>query len=212
MISTLVSLSKSNINETIPGMQMANYCLPAEKDGSVLHIPDSYYYKPDIDGHQDRVFVPSAQIAKSLVQMHLTSQLEYKEGQHPAVFCIPELELSLADVKKNYSKEVLAALTAQRKWYVALVKVADDDWQRVKRHNMISDIQRIAARSLNLKREWLLAVENEENLGCPFCGTNLLNPEAPICPTCGKVHNPERLKALEQRLGVTTVKEPEKKQ
>lgn len=214
MTSTLVSFSKTGIREVLPGMQIANYSLDAGgKEGIVLHVQDSHYYKPDLDGKQDRVFVPSAQIAESLVRMHITSQLEYKElEQHPAVFAIPDRELTVEQVKKEFAQKILEALKCQRKWYIALVRIADDDWARLKRHSMISEVQRIAARELGLKREWLVVTDEETKLGCPFCGTNLLDPEAPICPTCGKVHNPQRLKDIELKLGVTAVKEPPTKQ
>jgi len=213
MSSSLVSFSKRDIHETLPGLQFADYHIYANPKGAILHVEDSSYYKPDLDGHQDSVFVPSQQIVESIVHMHKTSQLAYKEGQHPALFCVPNKRVTMEQVEKEYKELLNNALSAQRRWFIALVKIADDDWQRAHVHQGISDIQRIAARELGLKRDWLMTVETETDIaGCPFCGTNLLNPEAPICPTCGKIHNPVAYKALEAKLGVSTVTEVKKVQ
>lgn len=201
MISSVVSFSKVDIYEQMPGMMIADYHISPE---SVLHVEDSFYYKPDLEGNQDRIPVTSEQLALSLVNMHLTSQLEYRPGQHPAVFAVPNMEVkNIDDAKKRYQIETLTALNAQRKWFGALIKLADDDWQQLHRHNMISEIQRIAARSLGLKREWLVVLDEEKiESDCPFCGSDLLNPLAPICPKCGRVLNAAKVKELELRLGV----------
>lgn len=210
MISSLVSFARRDIHETIPGMVISDYSLPSNKEGTILHVEDSFYYKPDIDGNQDRVAVNSQQIVESIVHMHITSQLAWKSDQYPALFAIPNVIATPESLKKDYKELVDKSLSAQRRWFIALVKIADDDWQQLRKHNMISDIQRTAAKELGLKREWLLAIEDEATSGCPFCGSNLLNPEAPICPTCGKIHNPAKLKALEAKLSMMS--EPKKVQ
>jgi hypothetical protein len=206
-MSSLISYAKRDIFETIPGLQRATFDLPASMENipTIIHVDDSHYFKPDIDGHQDRVFVPSEQIVKSVVHMHITSQLLYKVDQHPALFCIPNIAVSLEDLKQ-YGDLVLGAIEKQRRWYVALVQLADDDWQLVHRHNVISDIQRTAARELGLTRDWLIEIQDETGKGsCPFCGTGLLNSDAPICPTCGKVHNPTRMAELELLYGAEEI-------
>jgi len=201
MASSLVSYAKVDINEQIPGLQIGNYRLAASQGlPTVLIVENSYYYKPDIDGNQDKVLVASEQIAESVVHMHITSQLMYNSEQHPALFYIPSIEVQPKDVEKNYKEIVAEHLRKQKKWFIALVKLADDDWQTARRHQMISGIQRIAARELGLTREWLFDIESEElnrKDTCPYCGSNLLDSNTPICPHCGKVHNPERLKQLE---------------
>jgi hypothetical protein len=211
MPSSVISLSKLDVREEIPGMQAGIYEIPACDDSKpkILIIQDSFYFKPDLDGNQDMVIVPSYQIAGSIVQMHLSSQLSYKMGQHPAVFAVPHLALTYEDLRKTYAKEVENALAAQKAWFVALVRMADDDWQVAHRHNMISDTQRLAARELGLSRPWLevfLTNEEQKDASCPFCGTGLLNADAPICPSCGRVHNPTKLAELEKRFGKEVVK------
>lgn len=203
-VSTIVSYHRLEINETIPGMLNALYRIPASsgiKDPQFLHVQDSAYYKPDLDGKQDRIFVPSEQIATSIVHMFLTSQLGYDVAAHPGVFALPEVRVTADSLLKDYPDAATNAIKKQRAWFTVLVQMADDDWQVAHRHNMVSDIQRMAARELNLKREWLMTLEEEGNLpSCPFCGTGLLNMDAPVCPHCMKVHNPEKMKELEARL------------
>ena len=205
MISSLVSYSRRHIHEEIPGLLNAIFDLPPAMGDipTIMHIDDSAYYKPDLDGNQDKIRVSSEEIVRSLVHMHTTSQLAWNIDQHPALFCLPNEQVTLETLRNRHAEKIEEALRKQRKWFRALVQIADDDWQQLRRHNMISDIQRTAARELGLTREWLLTIEDEENTvkeACPFCGTGLLDPSAPICPTCGKIHNPAKLRELELRL------------
>jgi len=209
MTSSVISFSKREIHEEIPGMQNAIYRIEpcvSFAEPSILYIEDSFHYKPDIDGNQDRVLVQSAEIAKSIAHMHTTSQIISKPGQCPAVFAIENEKITADELFKKYKPLVDQHLRNQRTWYEALVRLADDDWQQVRKHRMISDIQRTAARELSLEREWLSAVLDEEKNACPFCGTDLLSVDAPICPNCGKVHNPIKLAELEASINKVIAK------
>ena len=201
MPSTIVSLSKREVREEIPGMQISSYHLPpAGTLPNILVVRDSYYYKPDVNGGQDRILVGCNEIANCVVHMHTTSQIMYRIDRYPALFYVADRELTVDDVERDYGKELKEAIARQRRWFVALVRLADDDWQRLPRHQMISDIQRTACMELGLNRPWLSSVPDEDKTSCPFCGSDLINPAAPICPSCGKVHSPERLKELEAKL------------
>ena len=204
MTSTIVSFSKRPVHEELPGMMRSSYNIPSSVDSipSLLHVGDSFYYKPDLDGNQDRVLVQSEQIVESVCHMHVTSQLLYRPDSHPAVFCIPNREVDADGILiefKDISKEMLRR---QKNWFIALVQMADDDWGRLRKHQMISDVQRTAAIELGLKREWLFVINDEdEKSSCPFCGSDLFDKSAPICPVCKKVHNPERMAELEKKVG-----------
>lgn len=205
-VSSVVSFSRLEIFETLPGMEIATYRLAPSigMTPTILYVSDTYYYKPDIDGKQDRVFVPSKQVAESIVHMNITSQLGYRVDAHPAVFAVPEQEVNTKYVINELRSKTDEMLKRQRKWFAALIKMADDDWQIAHRHGMISDIQRKAAREAGLQREWLLTIDDEmeavKKIECPFCGQGLLNPDAPICPSCQKVHNPVKMKEVEARM------------
>lgn len=210
MSSSLVSFAKKEIYEVIPGMQCATYRIqPCEdKVPSILIVRDSFYYKPDIDGNNDMVAVTSAQIAESIVNMHNTSQLGYSPTTYPAFFCIPDWEVTVDDLVNRFKDECKRTLDAQRNWYSALVRMADDDWTALPRHNMVSSIQRTAAKELGLNRPWLLQIEEETGIpDCPFCGKDLLSPTAPVCPTCGRVINPKRVAEIEAMMAKMSAKE-----
>lgn len=199
MASTIVSFARREVFETIPGMMCAFYRIPPAEGNTpnLLIVEDSHYHKPDIDGNQDAVHVASAQIANSVVEMHIRSQLGYKpEFAYPALFAIPNREVTAAEVFKDYLNQVKKAQEAQKQWFIELVRMADDDWTLAHRHQMVSDIQRTAARELGLRREWLDAVPGIDVAACNFCGSGLLNPDAPICPTCRNIHNPEKYAEL----------------
>jgi hypothetical protein len=202
MVSTIVSLAKREIREEIPGLNGGSYFIPPNEGEipNLLIIKNSYYWKPDLDGRQDQILVDSVQIASSIVTSHITSQLLYRADQHPALFFIPNQELEVDDVLRNHKREINEANKKQKNWFRALVQLADDDWQQLRRHGMISDIQRTACKELGLKREWLDAVPIEDRINCPFCGSNLFDPLAPICPVCNKVHNPARLAEIEKNM------------
>jgi hypothetical protein len=69
----------------------------------------------------------------------------------------------------------------QKLWYIKLVKMADDSWQKFKLHQMITDQQVHAAKALKLKKAWLYT--NEDMRDCPGCGSQVL-PYIAICPNC----------------------------
>jgi hypothetical protein len=216
MTSSLISFSKREIAEEIPGMIIGTYRLPVDENGFILHVEDSAYYKPDNEGNQDRVYVSSEDIVRSLVKMHLTAQLAARHDAYPALFCVPNVAVT-RDMLSSHPEIVSAkkeALAAQRRWFIALTQMADDDWQTYRHHRMISDLQRTAAKELGLKREWIdYIADEEERPNCPFCGTGLLDVNAPICPSCGQIHNPTKFKALQAKLGITSVSaEPKKTQ
>jgi len=203
MTSSVVSFSKREIMEEIPGMINAIYRIApcvSFAEPTILYVEDSFYHKPDIDGNQDRVLVNSAQIATSIAHMHVTSQIVSRPDQCPAVFALENEKITVNELFNKHKTLVDRHLRNQRQWYEALVRLADDDWQQVRKHRMISDIQRTAAIELGLDREWLNAVLDESKAACPFCGTDLLSVDAPICPVCGKVHNPAKLAQLESEM------------
>jgi hypothetical protein len=222
-ISSLVSFSKREFREHIPGMQMSDYFIPASMNSmpEILLVADSYYYKPTLDQEQDRVFVPSEQIVESLVHMHRTSQMLYKPtpATYPAVFGLVNQAVTPDLLQKpEFQPLIRESLEAQRRWFISLVQMADDDWMRLHNHRMISDIQRTAAVELGLEREWLFDLpdfadmrEKVEPVGCPFCAALLIDPNAPICPNCGKVHNPVRLAEIEKRLAMPELAKVDKK-
>jgi len=72
----------------------------------------------------------------------------------------------------------------QLKWFEMLVQFADDDWSRFKMHKFITSLQRTAASTLGLEREWMTANEVQMAASkCKFC-FQMVHPEAIVCGSC----------------------------
>lgn len=134
-------------------------------------------------------------------------------GCQPAIFWVPGamIKISTSDLMNTlvwHSNDLnvaegLANLQAkhpglleeykarQNNWYDRLIKDADDKWQKYKMNVVISDIERFAARSMGIKREWVVKLEAANLTNCPFCVT-LISPMAMICPNCREIVDQER--------------------
>jgi hypothetical protein len=74
------------------------------------------------------------------------------------------------------------------------VEAADDDWSRYHMRRMISTIQRLAANTLKLPKEWNQEREVEMNLAmkpCKFCFADI-HPGAIICRYCQGIQDMNR--------------------
>jgi hypothetical protein len=78
-------------------------------------------------------------------------------------------------------------------FYRALVAAADREWERSHSFLFIHDLQRRAAKSLGIDKEWhYQARETEE---CPGCGDRV-KPGVAVCKSCGAILNREKALAL----------------
>lgn len=193
--STVVSVVPFEIEERKPGLYPGYFKVPAAVDGEpqVLVIDNAvhYVYLDETRGSL-QVRVPSYEIAASIVNDYCGSQLAVEVDGKPGIFWVTG-EVAAKDVKTKYPRELMQARELQKRWFLALVKIADDDWARYHQHKSISDFQRYAARSLNLDREWLLAPETIAQ--CPACKNNV-PVGAIVCPNCRCVIDKEAHKTL----------------
>jgi hypothetical protein len=141
---------------------------------------------------------PSHIIAKSIVNDYVISQLEVSEDAHPAIFWVPG-EYAPERVAFDHSKKIRDLLAIQNNWFYKLVKLGDDDWERIRQHSVISDMQRYAARAIDpdneAKRPWILTrpaeVEEVKTKMCTACASDL--PDiAVVCRYCGFILDPEK--------------------
>ena len=96
-----------------------------------------------------------------------------------------------------FKTEIAKARARQKAWFIRLVAIADDDWQRYGQHKFISDTQRYAGRTLNLERPWLILQQVESSLSvCPACQVQV-HPKAVICSHCRFVLNPVEYKKMQ---------------
>jgi ribosomal protein L37AE/L43A len=78
-------------------------------------------------------------------------------------------------------------------FYRALVAAADREWERSHSFLFIHDLQRRAAKSLGIDKEWhYQARETEE---CPGCGERV-KPGVAVCKSCGAILKREKALAL----------------
>ena len=91
-------------------------------------------------------------------------------------------------------QELCEAREKLDQFYRALVAAADREWERSHSYLFINDLQRRAAASLGLEKEWytttpLRAVE------CPGCGERV-KPGGAVCRVCGAILDQEKALSL----------------
>lgn len=201
-------MSKATIVSTLPFMlsepkpMLVPYLYeipPALKGGfSTKVIEDAFYFEliPLADDRVPprRVPVLAKTVADSLIQDYIGASIEVSYDplengalRIPGLFAIdghkhPE------EIKANNSEELSKAYMNTRAWFDALVKRADDDWQRNHMHKSISDLQRKACTYLEYQKEWNFDVFTHKMTLCWAC-KQAVNPEAIICGGCKAILN-----------------------
>ncbi len=95
-------------------------------------------------------------------------------------------------------EEIAAAERRLEAFYRRKVAEADREWARsATRIYSLDDLQRRAARTLGLEREW--NYELRESQECPGCGERV-KPNVAVCKSCGAILNREKA----QQLGLVT--------
>jgi hypothetical protein len=194
--ATIVSIVPFPIHETKPGIYPGTFKIDAAKNGKpeVLTVGESQFYV-QIDAHRSIVVkCPPHDIAKAVVDDYVKSTLQYSDEKNsaPGVFWVMG-EYSTSRVVRELSKELDNLRKRQDNWFLALVRLADDDWEKTRQHKMISDTQRYAARSLGLKRPWLIDTPTniQEMINCVVCQSSI-NALAIVCPSCKCILKPEQ--------------------
>lgn len=211
--STVVSLLPWGITEDKPGQFPATYKIKAApKKGSfgVSVISDAYFLEPipmaDEGTPPRRIDIPSYKVAYALVMDYERAQLatnyEWAESEDgtkaqplPGLFSVEGEydELTIAGVK-GFRSKLAQAMLNQTYWFANLIKIADDDWNRYQRHNVISDMQRAACKWVGLDRPWNFdALKPNQMTKCPAC-EQIVSATAAICYNCKCVLDPEKAK------------------
>jgi len=197
--STVVSIYPKHIHETKPTIQPGVFDVPAGsyEHPSILVVGSSSWWR-EIDEEQPMLEIPvsSVQIAESIVRDWANGLLACNMTDlMPGVFSLPGAfthEKLLRDEKIKLD----TAQANQRRWFQALVKIADVMWSRSNGNPLsIDDNMRMAARELGLNKEWLADFQIVELVKCIACGS-LRNPLYPVCPICKAVVDTETAKKL----------------
>lgn len=158
---TVVSLFPLEIQERKPGLNPELYVIPAapEKDISILHVGNgqmTIYLGENAARPQQVLPEFAGTIANSIVWDFCRAQLEYKlDTAEPGLFVV-DGHMNKEEIKKVYGDTIKKAERLQNKWFEMLVRLADTSWGKRKNHSDISELQRLAAKRFNLKREWLI--------------------------------------------------------
>lgn len=190
------------MKESKPGLFPAEYVIPPVNAGekfNLLIVLDGR--RPVfLDGERgsEYMFVSSESIANSLVQDYITGQpalgVENIEECQPGLFWTPG-EMGRKDVETKLVDRLAKYSAAQKKWWQALVRLADDLWTANHQYNQISDLERTACRQLGVKRDWL-DDSPDSIIKCPVC-TTLVSSSAIVCFACKVILNPEEYKKFQ---------------
>lgn len=197
--STIVSIYPRAIDENKPTIQPGNFRMEAgsyEAPSTLIVGPSSWWKELDEDQPMLEIPVSSIQIADSVVRDYCNGLLACDMGDiMPGMFYIPG-EWTSSKIKSEKKSLVENALAKQRRWYAALVKIGDVMWSRTNGNPLaVSDDMRLAARELNLQKEWIKDFQNVELIRCKACG-NLNNSLIVVCPNCKVILNPEEFRKL----------------
>lgn len=182
--------------EEKPHILPSTFRIPVAPKGglAVLHVGEGRYNVPNhFDDRNIPVVVSPDEMARSIVEDFVSAQIALDEGAGPGLFWVKG-ELSVEDVLSNYPEEVEAARARQKKWFQSLVSLADADFTKNRNRLSISDIQKAAAREMNITREWV-DFTPQELMKCPFC-MSAISPEAVKCQVCNEIVNKEKYKEM----------------
>jgi len=185
--STLVSVYPKDINSENVTIQPGKFSIPAGnyENPSLLVIGPSSWWK-DVGEDQPLLEIPvsSVVIADSVVNDWSKGLLAFGTESKPGFFFLPG-DIGIKELKEKYKNHLDKALANQKRWFSALVQMADTLWSRTNGNPLgISDDMRLAARELGLNtKEWLANFQAVEHVRCFACG-NMKNPAYPVCPTC----------------------------
>lgn len=193
----IVSVCPISIRETKPGVVPGEFSIAGAAIGDVeiLAVPDGWYdvYIDHQRGYM-RKDVPAQLLAESIINDFSRAQVAYSDTARPGFFIVNETATATKDyIKKKYEKEILACRRMQAEWFKILIKLADDDWNKYKQLRMISDLQRMAANTLSVKRDWNTDVAPDTNTNCISC-QSVISSLAVVCPFCKVILKPEEHK------------------
>jgi hypothetical protein len=201
--STVISLIPFEVREHKPGLFPTHFHIEASdmKTPSLLHVGTCYHflYLDETRGNV-RVPNPSDIVARAIVDDYVNSQIATDDEAKPALFWVPE-RVTVEEAKEKYKIEIARHLLRQKKWFINICMLADNDWNRYHQHNVISSFQRRCAEILgwtSQEHEWLGPLATMQGSKCPFCGISV--PEGLSMCSNNHVVNPKLHKEIEERL------------
>lgn len=206
---TVVSLLPYTLHEEKPHMLPSTFIVPAASmDGKrlgILWVREGIHYIPNplMDegkpGASIKQVTTPSEMARSICEDYNCAHVALGEDASPGLFWVPGRVIQ-KDVEKNHSKRLNVMKLMQRNWFHNLCVMADADWE--KNHDMraVSDLQRLAARSLGIQRQWV-EFRLEEMTRCPYCNSSV-SPTAAVCANCKEVIDRSKYAKLKSEFDV----------
>lgn len=185
---TVVSMLPMELEETKPHLIPGTFTIPAAPGGfdiSVYHVGEAHSFVPDpILDRNLRVGTPPHELARSLVDDYCTAHICLTDNGGPGLFWV-QGKFTADQIKKKFPLKVRDAAARQLVWYNTLINMADADWEKNKDMMAVSNLQRLAAKELNIDRDWVMAKVDEMML-CPFCKSKVTTGSVK-CAVCMEV-------------------------
>jgi hypothetical protein len=198
---TVVNIMPYAIHEEKPHMLPSSFDIPAADafgEVAILWVEEGIHYIPDpFDSKSFRQTTPPREMARSVVEDYNTAHIALDENSKPGLFWV-EGRFEAFEIIGKFPKQYEAAKKACLNWFRNLVSMADVDWEKNKNRLAVSDLQRMAARSLGLNRDWV-DIAQFETIRCPFC-TTAVSPDAIKCPNCHEIINKEMYRKMRQEM------------
>ena len=198
-ITTVVSCMPFPVHKNIPHVLPGFYYIPEVKDCfndcSVVHIKPAvcHWYAgndlgPNGDGWISRPML-SREIAEAIVRDEVQSCINITVGHSQPAIMLFNGKLDKTEIVLTKQKELTVIREMQKKWFMELVRQADIDYAQMKSPGVVSELQRKAAKALNLRNKpWDIEAEVENITTCPMCQA-IVSPQAIICSQCKYVIN-----------------------
>lgn len=201
LLSSVISIVPFKIHEEKPGLYPGVFDIPEAKNNvpQILHIGECIHFvELDPERPALRIPNPSYKVAESIVNDYLQATLGVKPEEFaicgPGIFWRPGM-YDLKKVIADCADELEFQKERQQRWFLSLVQMADDDWERTRQHKFITSTQRTAAKILGLERPWLITVPDSKTVQKCFACFSIVSAEAIICMNCKTILDIEQWKA-----------------
>lgn len=194
-VSTILSILPHEIRDSKPNLYPGSFIIPAGtfKKPGLLTIEKSVFYVPMAFGAASlKATSSSYEVANSVVNDYVSALIEVSENCRPGIWVVNEKVKNATEASVIYVEQIQKYLAAQRNWFFSLVNAADAEYAKHHQAQSISDLQKMAARELNLKdKPWLLDISQLSINNCPACYAPV-NANAILCPSCRYVIDKEK--------------------
>lgn len=203
LVCSVVSFVPFDIREEKPGLIPPSFFIKASdmKVPTILKVETAtHFVYLDEARKMLQVKDPPDVVARAIVEDYCNSQLGIADDAGPALFWL-DTDISEEEVLEKHKIMVIRMIQRQKRWFMNITKMADDDWRKYHQHTVISDFQRRLGEILGLDsrdHEWMspLTLLQETTKKCQFCASNV-EKEAVVCPVCGNTIDAKKKHELE---------------